>query len=187
MKKRKKIVKYVLFSMFCFFITNLFTYLFNFWELGFENLNQNLIVNNLATFFALLTVVSVKEVKFFYTEDPELIEGVVAIGFISGFLLTLPDVSYSLSSMKIFFAICSLLLIFFFSTIRLKFGIVCVVTIVTTGVVLRFFFGVLVTVEIYVYFSVVCLASALIGFAMRRSFLFSKKILKKVKEKNKNN
>lgn len=187
MKKRKKIVKYVLFSMFCFFITNLFTYLFNFWELGFENLNQNLIVNNLATFFALLTVVSVKEVKFFYTEDLELIEGVVAIGFISGFLLTLPDVSYSLSSMKIFFAICSLLLIFFFSTIRLKFGIVCVVAIVTTGVVLRFFFGVLVTVEIYVYFSVVCLASALIGFAMRRSFLFSKKILKKVKEKNKNN
>ncbi len=187
MKNMKKVGKYVLFSVFCFFITNLFTYLFNFWELGFENLNQNLIVNNLVTFFALLTVISVKEMKFFYTEDTDLMECVVAVGFIAGFLLTLPAISYSLSGMKIFFAICSLLLIFCFSAIRLKFGIVCVVAIVTTGVVLRFFFGVLVTVEIYVYFSVVCLASALIGFTMRRSFLLSKKILEKVKEKNKNN
>ena len=119
-----------------------------------KNFTTNLIINNLATFFAVLVVISIREIKFFSVEDTDVIEWIAIFGLISGVLFAVAESSYTLSDLRIFFLSCSFLMIFLFSAVRLKFGIINAVAIATTVIVLRFFFGLTTTLENYFYFSV---------------------------------
>ena len=167
----------------CFLLANFFTYLFSYLELGFENFSTNLIINNLATFFAVLVVISVREIKFFLVEDTDIIEWIVIFGLISGIFYTVVELSYTLSNLRMIFLSCSFLMIFLFSMVRLKFGIINGVTIATIVIVLRFFFGLTTTLENYFYFSAIILTIITVGFSIRNFLLLSKKIIKKVKQK----
>lgn len=181
MKKRKKVGKYILFSAICFLLVNFLTYLFSYLELGFENFSTNLIINNLATFFAALVVILVKEVKFFSTEDTDAIEWTVIFGFVSAVLLFSSEASYSLSGLQKIFLACSIGMPFVFSWIHIKFGIINAVTISTTIIVLRFFYMLEITLENYFYYLIIFLISIVSGFFIKIFFSFLIKMLKKVK------
>lgn len=178
MKKGEKIVKYFLFSITCFILVNGFTYIFSYLELGFKNLITNLIINNLVTFFAVFTVILVREIKFFSVEDAEEAKITIAFGFISGFALCLPEISWSLSTWENVFLIFSLAMTFLFSMIHLKFGIINAVSIVAAAMVLRFFFQIETILENYFYFSAAMTAAIILGAVTRIFFSFFKKIRK---------
>lgn len=183
MKKEKKILKHLSFSVGCFLLVNIFTYLFSYLELGFENFTTNLIINNLTTFFAVSVVILVKEVKFFSTEDTDAMELVIIFGFVSATLLFVSEASYSLSGLQKFFLACSIAMPFVFSLIHIKFGMINAVTISTTIIILKFFYMLEITLENYSYYLIIFLISIVSGYLVKIFFSFLTKILKKVKQK----
>lgn len=183
MEKRKKAAKYILFSVICFLLVNIFTYLFSYLELGFENFTTNLIINNLTTFFAVSVVILLKEVKILLVEDTDLIWLVTVFGFVSATLLFASEASYSLSGLQKIFLVCSIAMPFVFSWVHIKFGIINAVTISTTIIILRFFYALEMTLENYFYYLIIFLISIVSGYLIKLFFSFLTKILKKVKQK----